>query len=473
MKKFYTLMLLVLSFPGAFTAMACHNSSFTLNSHTNLGGGLHEYQVTFCAGAGLYGAVGRTDKWAVMLGGNASFNSYPATLTSPLTGAVYGANNSIYGPTVVLYDVVYYSFGSSFSSPASWTCIDATCGPATSVCISFAIVTNGEPTSLTLMGAEADGVGVPPYGCNGNPEMTINLSGPVVEAGSNKNICKGSSVTLTGSATSGTPPYSYYWSNGATTATINVSPTQTTTYYLTVSDVNGLYSSDAVSVVVQAAPNANAGNDASILSGYGSGCVSLSASANGSTTPYSYSWSNGASGANPTVCPNATTTYTLTVTDANGCTATDNVTVNVTNISCGRNKVSMCRNGRNYCINTSQVNSKLNQGYTLGSCGSNKTDEVEYEELTEVLENKVDIYPNPANNTLYIKYSFNYDASVSADIFNVTGARVNTLFAGKQVYNGQENLETIDTQAYPAGVYFINITTSAGETIIQKLLINH
>jgi hypothetical protein len=36
---------------------------------------------------------------------------------------------------------------------------------------------------------------------------------------------------------------------------------------------------------------------------------------------YTYKWSNGASTSTIEVCPKETTTYTLTVTDANGCSS--------------------------------------------------------------------------------------------------------------------------------------------------------
>ncbi|HSY75388.1 MAG TPA: gliding motility-associated C-terminal domain-containing protein, partial [Bacteroidia bacterium] len=59
----------------------------------------------------------------------------------------------------------------------------------------------------------------------------------------------------------------------------------------------------------------------------------LSASASGGTTPYSYLWSNAMNGSSIKVSPETTTTYTVVVTDSNGCTATSIVTVFIE--SCG------------------------------------------------------------------------------------------------------------------------------------------
>jgi hypothetical protein len=46
------------------------------------------------------------------------------------------------------------------------------------------------------------------------------------------------SITLTATLSGGTPPFSYLWSNGATTPTITVSPTTGTDYTVTVTDIN-------------------------------------------------------------------------------------------------------------------------------------------------------------------------------------------------------------------------------------------
>jgi hypothetical protein len=75
-------------------------------------------------------------------------------------------------------------------------------------------------------------------------------------------------------------------------------------------------------------PNADAGSNVNIC--YGTS-YTLSASAMGGNTPYSYTWDNGlGAGQSKSVSPLATTTYRVTVTSATGCTSTDSVTVTVT-----------------------------------------------------------------------------------------------------------------------------------------------
>ena len=62
----------------------------------------------------------------------------------------------------------------------------------------------------------------------------------------------------------------------------------------------------------------------------------LTGGANGGQPPYTYQWSPATGLSNPNIAnpvltvPNSSTVYTLTITDDNGCTDTDNVTVNPT-----------------------------------------------------------------------------------------------------------------------------------------------
>jgi hypothetical protein len=80
------------------------------------------------------------------------------------------------------------------------------------------------------------------------PPLTIN-------AGDNKTVYYGypdsACATLTATGISGgVPPYTLSWSTGATTASINVCPTTSTDYTVTVTDLNGCTMSDVVRVCV-------------------------------------------------------------------------------------------------------------------------------------------------------------------------------------------------------------------------------
>ena len=129
-------------------------------------------------------------------------------------------------------------------------------------------------------------------------------------------ICAGQSVTLT--ATPSTAGGTYLWSNGATTPTITVTPNATTSYSVTYSN-NGAASGSGT-VTVNPLPTINGGQDQTVCQG---ALVTLSG-----TGGASYTWDNGISNGVAFVAT-ATTTYTVTGTNANGCQGTDQVTVTV------------------------------------------------------------------------------------------------------------------------------------------------
>ncbi|WP_163515724.1 Ig-like domain-containing protein [Gelidibacter japonicus] len=158
-------------------------------------------------------------------------------------------------------------------------------------------------------------------GCEVTDTVRVTVLNPVqviANAGADQSICAGSSVTLT--ATGGS---TYLWSTGATTASITISPSTTTTYSVTAFDSTGKYSdTDEVKVTVNPVPTVSAGKNITITSG-----ESTTLTASGATT---YKWSTGATSASITVSPTATRTYTVTGTK-NGCEATATVKVTVEN----------------------------------------------------------------------------------------------------------------------------------------------
>ncbi|WP_417370579.1 Ig-like domain-containing protein [Gelidibacter japonicus] len=158
-------------------------------------------------------------------------------------------------------------------------------------------------------------------GCEVTDTVRVTVLNPVqviANAGADQSICAGSSLTLT--ATGGS---TYLWNTGATTASITITPSKTTTYSVTAFDSTGKYSdTDEVKVTVNPVPTVSAGKNITITSG-----ESATLTASGATT---YKWSTGATSASITVSPTATRTYTVTGTK-NGCEATATVKVTVEN----------------------------------------------------------------------------------------------------------------------------------------------
>ncbi len=173
------------------------------------------------------------------------------------------------------------------------------------------------------------------------------IGGPVlvVDAGEEKTIChpnNGGSIQIGGNPTAsdGTPPYSYSWIpatglDNPDIANPTATPTVTTTYTVTVTDFSEPPQevSDSVTVTVYPELIADAGENKNIAPG-GSTQIGGNPTASGSTIPYTYTWIpieslDSPDIANPTASPTETTTYTVTVTDDNGCEDTDEIKVTV------------------------------------------------------------------------------------------------------------------------------------------------
>lgn len=164
-------------------------------------------------------------------------------------------------------------------------------------------------------------------GCVTSGTATVNLQ-PTLSG----NITPSSSINCYGQSTGalslavsgGTSPYTYAWSNGPTTQ--NISSLSAGNYSVTIKDSKNCLASQNYSLtqptdlVLSAVP--------SDYNGYGVSCQSssdgfITLTVNGGTpgggpSPYSYSWSNGATSKN--ISGLTSGSYTVTVTDSKSCT---------------------------------------------------------------------------------------------------------------------------------------------------------
>ena len=176
-----------------------------------------------------------------------------------------------------------------------------------------------ETTTYTLEVVGSDG-------CIATETLTVTVEEVPITVGANADICLGESASL--SAGGGV---AYLWSptaglNDPTLANPTASPSVTTTYTVTVTTANGCEAESAMTVNVHNPPTVQATGATEICAGES---TVLGA---GNFVEYRWSPSTGlssATAATPTASPTSTTTYTVTVMDEFGCTATDQVTVNV------------------------------------------------------------------------------------------------------------------------------------------------
>lgn len=157
--------------------------------------------------------------------------------------------------------------------------------------------------------------------------LTVN-SAPAVSISGATDVCEGGSTTLTANGAT-----SYEWSGtgigNPTTSSINVTPASTTTYSVTGTNANGCTSTQFATVTVNANPVVTASANTSLCAGSSTNLTS------GGAATYVWSPATGldvTNGSSVNASPASTTTYTVTGTNAAGCTASQNVTVTVNSL---------------------------------------------------------------------------------------------------------------------------------------------
>ena len=310
-------------------------------------------------------------------------------------------------------------------------------------------------------------------GCTATDNVTINEPATITTSIISTDVpCNGSNngtVDLTVSG--GTAPYTFIWSNSATTEDmVGLSPG---TYNVVVTDANGCTATDNVTI------NEPAGIITSITStdvscnGLTNGTVDLTVS--GGTAPYSYVWSNSAT--TEDMVGLSSGIYNIVVTDANGCTAADSVTINepeliLNEVTQDDGILAATEAGMIYqwyaCPDT-LLTGETNQTYTPTTNGEYKvvisniegcsvvSDCVTVASLglsdTQNSNVKLTLFPNPAKYELYVK---GLKISTSFEIIDLYG---------KKIRKGIVDSNTsILVDKLPVGMYFLKLD---GEKVIK------
>lgn len=282
-----------------------------------------------------------------------NINLYGATSVAPPVADFSGTPVSIcQGSTVNFTDL-------STNNPTSWLW-SFSGGTPSSATTQNPVVTYNTPGTYTvsLIAANAGGSDT----VNKVNYITVNANPTATIAGTNVSCNGGSNGSANLTVTSGATPFTYIWSNGATTQDLTgLSPG---TYIVTVTDANNCKTISSVTISQPTALNTTTSSVNASCPGTCNGNATVSAS--GGTTPYTYLWS--ASAGNQTTATATGLcggTYNVTVTDANSCQKTANVTVNS---NPGPN--SSFTASANQCLAGNSFNFS-NTGDLPNSCGMN------------------------------------------------------------------------------------------------------
>ena len=113
----------------------------------------------------------------------------------------------------------------------------------------------------------------------------------------------------------------YEWSTGDTSSSIYVFPNSTTTYTVNVSDENGCVATESLTIEFEETEQCNLTIE--LIEEYDGEGYEIYVD----TQNLTYEWSTGDTSSSIYVFPFSTTTYTVNVTDENGCTATESLTI--------------------------------------------------------------------------------------------------------------------------------------------------
>lgn len=156
--------------------------------------------------------------------------------------------------------------------------------------------------------------------CTATASVVIaNLPGPSVQiTGFNNTTCSLPNGSAVAAAVNGNGPYTYLWSNGQSGT--NLSNVMAGTYLVTVTDANICTAVNTVTLTDTPPPTVQITNIVPENCGFANG--SLTPTVNGGTPPYTYVWGTSPVQNSQVASSLTTGTYAVTVTDANGCTAT-------------------------------------------------------------------------------------------------------------------------------------------------------
>ncbi|WP_306565492.1 T9SS type A sorting domain-containing protein [Flavobacterium lindanitolerans] len=308
----------------------------------------------------------------------------------------------------------------------------------------------------------------------------------------------GSNGSATVTVTGGTGGYTYSWApSGGTAAT--ASGLAAGNYTVTITDANMCQITRTVSVT-QPSPIVIVPSQSNVsCTGGSNGSATVGVS--GGTGNYTFSWApSGGTGATATGL--AAGTYTVTVTDANSCTATQSFTITTTadttpptvvttNITvpltagvatitaaqvnngstdnCGIASISVSPstfNCSNVGPNTVTLTVTDNSGNTAtGTATVTITDSTNFCGLSvpEFGDIKMRLYPNPTNGIVTVEFSRDITTE-KIEVYSITGQLIlsdtNTTTQSSRQFN---------MERFPSGVYLVKITTAQG-TQVKRLM---
>ena len=309
-------------------------------------------------------------------------------------------------------------------------------------------------------------------GCQTSVNATVSEpSAIVLTPSSNDATCGASNGSASVTVSGGTLPYTYLWSNSATSNSL--SNVGAGSYNVTVTDGNSCTSATTIIINNAGAPSVSvvSVNNASC---FGNADGDATINVTGGVTPYIYSWSNG--GASASINGLVANNYTVTVTDAMGCTSLANLTVTepaILNASISGTDVS--------CNGNASGSANLTVTGGTPAYSFNWTGGVTSEDLSGVIAGTYDVTVSDANgcsttSSIIINepYALSLSYIVTDENLGNDGAIDLTVVGGTAGYtfNWSNTASTEDLSGLAGGTYNVTVTDANGCTANASIVVN-
>ena len=303
---------------------SCSSSAtVVVNVSTNLNVTINANPPSVCIGGTsvLTASGASTYSWSTG-GSTASITVTPTTTT---TYTVTGSSGVGCSNTATVTVTVGSSPTISITAAPPSICIGSTSVLTANGSSTYSWSTGGSTSSITVTPTTTTTytvTGSSGVGCSGTATVSVTVNPlPTVSIDpSQSSICSGTSVILTANSDiSGT---SFIWSNNISGNNITVIPSTTTTYAVTGTTNQGCTGTASVTINVSQPPIIDY---TTTQSHCGQSDGNIITNVTGGIPPFIYQWSNGANTSNLNNIPAGN--YNLTITDANGCSSTINITL--------------------------------------------------------------------------------------------------------------------------------------------------
>ncbi len=315
---------------------------------------------------------------------NILINNAPSVLSSPSSKTVcINANTSFTSAVSSNSTTVQWYFNSSPVGTATLSSLALTSVQASNSGNYYLTVTNG-------------------CGSANSNTVTLTVNNPSVTVSGLLSVCAGQSTTLTASGA-----INYSWNTGSNSSSITATPSSNTNYTVTGVDAQGCIDTETLTVVLNALPTVSVSTSNAII------CTGETSTltATGANT---YSWNTTSSGSAIVVNPTTNTVYTVSGTDANGCSNSSTITQSVS-----------------LCTGITQL----------------------------VNESSVSVFPNPFTDVITIKNTFKNSTIVIVDVL------------GKVVFEKQivSSETSIDLSELKTGFYQLMVNGESN-SYTQKII---